>query len=331
MPANSNRIGAIVGPARSGTTWAGTLIDSCPDVIYRFEPFHRLSRVQPRARDYLRRLKNQEITSADEAGMYALLRKAHPLTDKAPFFDNKSYRTRSFGKRQLWPLARALPGMQHVYAAAYTPPAGPPLVFKEVSFMAPLRNLLERTAIPIVYLVRHPCATVLSSLSGPGGLEMPPRAHQLPGILEANKPALAEQFQDVIRESDPVDRTALLWRFEVETCVELARRSPRGLVLTYEQLADDTTAVARRIFGHLGIEFTSSTEAFIGDLLKVSDGSGNVRRTGWGKRYFSIYRNPRDQKDSWRKRISPEDASKIERIVQGAPGIEFCAGIGKWW
>jgi len=102
-------------------------------------------------------------------------------------------------------------------------------------------------------------------------------------------------------------------------------------VLTYEQLADDTAPIARRIFEHLNLTFSRSTERFIEGLFRETGTDGGIRRTGWGKRYFSIYRNPREQKESWRKRISPEDASKIEKIVKGAPQIEHCASMGKWW
>jgi len=327
-----SQLKAIVGPARSGTTWAGTLVDSSPDVIYRFEPFHRLSAVSPEIRRWFEKLKNQAVGEADLPRIYSLLCPAHPLTNKAPFFRQKSYSLRTLGRRQMWPLARLLPPARKLYTVAYSPRPGPSLVFKEVVFVEPLRNLLERTTVPVVYLVRHPCATVLSSTTGQMRGGMPPRVRQLREILLEHAPALAERFPDIVAGSDIIRQTALLWRFEVETCLTLVRRSTQGMVMTYEQLTDDAQMHAKTLFAHLGITYGEQTERFIEALYQLRSGSRlGPRRTGWGDQYFSVYRNPREQKDSWKKKMSPEDRRKVEAIVQGVPMIEDCATLGQWW
>src|SRR5688572_5625707 len=96
-------LGAIIGPARSGTTWAGALVDSSPVVIYRFEPFHRLAKRDAGVSEWFRRLKEQTVRESDLPAIYQALYPAHPLTNKAPFFNDKSYPVRSMGKRQMWP------------------------------------------------------------------------------------------------------------------------------------------------------------------------------------------------------------------------------------
>ena len=108
---------AIIGPGRSGTTWAGTLIDSCPDVIYRFEPFHRMAPVSPAFREYFLALREQRVSEEQIPELYALLRKAHPLTNKAPFFAQKSYRQLRFGRNTLWPVVRMLQPIAPLYSA----------------------------------------------------------------------------------------------------------------------------------------------------------------------------------------------------------------------
>jgi hypothetical protein len=331
-PSTKSRVAALIGPSRSGTTWAGTIIDSSPDVIYRFEPFHRMAPVDPEFRRWFDKLKNQEVTGEDLHRIYEILVPAHALTNKAPFFTDKSYTIRTIGRRQLWPAARLLPSLDPVYRALYSPRPGPPVVFKEVTFVKPLRNLLERTAMPIVYLLRHPCATVLSEvrrqLQGKAGF----RQTNLRALLMEHGPSLVEQFPEVVRGSDVVGRTALLWRCEVETCINLMRRSTTGLIMTYEQLAEDAHSWAPDILSHLGIEFAEQTRRFIDSLydLSVHKPAGH-RRTGWGKKYYSVYRNPREEKDSWKTKISTDDRGKIERIVQGSPAIEYCATLGHWW
>lgn len=331
MKDNTCQLKAIIGPGRSGTTWAGSLVDSCPEVIYRFEPFHRLSAVNPEVRQWFDKLKQQAVAEGDLARIYALFYPAHPLTNKAPFFDDKSYALRKRGRSQLWPLARMARPARWLYRAAYSPRPGPPLVFKEVTFIKPLRNLLERTSIPVVYLVRHPCATVLSSMTGQMRNGMPPRVGQLREILLEHAPAFAERFRDIVEGTDILQRTTLLWRFEVETCVTLVRQSSHGIVMTYEQLADDAYTHVKTLFRHFGLTYGEQTQRFIDDLYQLHGGSRLApRRTGWGSKYFSVFRNPREQKNSWMKMMSAEDRRKVDEIVRDSPVIEECAALGKW-
>ena len=331
---NVNRwpLKAIVGPARSGTTWAGSLVDSSPDVIYRFEPFNRLSAVNAQVKHWFAKLKNQQVTEADLRRIYSLLCPADPLTNKEPFFGQKSYSLRTFGRRQMWPAARLLPPIRKLYSAAYSPRPGPPIVFKEVTFIKPLRNLIERTSVPVVYLVRHPCATILSSVSGPADGSIFRRQRRLREHLLEHAPALADRFAHVLESTDIVRRNAVLWLCEVETCVTLARSSPRGMVMTYEQLADDTYTQVQALFAHLEINYGEHTVRFIDRLYDVSAGGRQgPRRTGWGNKYYSVYRNPREQKDSWKRKMPSEDRAKVEEIVQGHAAIEYCAALGQWW
>jgi len=325
-------LNALVGPGRSGTTWAGTLLDSSPEIIYRFEPFHRMARLEPEFHQWFERLKKQVVREVDVPRLYALLRKAHPLINKPPFFPEKTYRQRKFGRTQVWPLARVSGIAQSIYGAAYSPPAGPPLIFKEVTFLKPVRNLLERTSVPLVYIVRHPCATVLSEVSGQSKGRMPSwRQLHLEDVLREHAPELAERFPHVLSGSDIVQRTALLWRCEIESCVPLVRQSTRGMVLTYEQLADDAYTYSKQLFTHFGLQYSEQTEKYI-DLLYELDTASQKRprRTGWGDKYFSVYRNPRVSKDAWKTRISSNDRRKIESIIEDSAAVSFCAALGGW-
>jgi len=325
------RVGALVGPGRSGTTWAGTLIDSSPEVVYRFEPFHRLAPINIEYRRWMQRLKQQEVRQADLPQLYLLLSRAHPLTNKEPFFP-KCYRQFTLGRRQLWPVARVSPLAARAYDAAYSPPLGAPVVFKEVTFIRQLQNLLEKTDVPVIYLVRHPCATVLSEVNGQQQDKMPSgRQQKLKEILLEHSPDLAERFAEVCEGSDVVQRTALLWRCEIETCLRLVQGSRSGMIMTYEQLADDACTHVKTIFAHLGLTYSDQTTQFIDSLYGLSNaGRHSPKRTGWGDSYYSVYRNPREQKDAWKARIAPEDRRKIEAIVGDSTAVSRCAALGAW-
>ncbi len=332
MNTRDRRLMALIGPGRSGTTWAGALLDSCPAVIYRFEPFHRMARTDVTFRDWFDRLKQGNVTESDLPRIYALLRKAHPLTNKPPYFPDKRYRQVSAFRERLWLAARGLRLAAKVYESVYTPPPGPPLVFKEVTFVKPLRTLVEKASMPIVYLVRHPCATVMSDVTGQRNGKMPQeRQRRLGELLRQDAPELADRFADVVAGTDIVQRTALLWRYEIESCVPLVQQSATGMLLTNEQLADDAYTYSKALLHHFGLEYSDQTETFIDSLYGIQvDGSRGPARTGWGDKYFSVFRNPREEKDSWKAKISAEDSGKIEAIVADSTAVQVCARLGSW-
>jgi hypothetical protein len=83
---------------------------------------------------------------------------------------------------------------------------------------------------------------------------------------------------------------------------------------------------------HLGLDFADQTSRYLDALHGMKSGGKTApKRTGWGKSYFSVYRNPWHEKDSWKQRISAEEQRKIESIVQGSPATEHLAGLGGWW
>ena len=254
------------------------------------------------------------------------------MTNKPPYFPEKQYRQVSAFRERLWPAARAFRPAARVYEWVYTPPPGPPLVFKEVTFVKPLKTLVEKTSVPVVYLVRHPCATVMSDVTGQLNGKMPQdRQRRLGELLRQNAPELADRFADVVAGTDIVQRTALLWRYEIESCVPLVQHSARGMLLTNEQLADDAYTHAKSMLQHFGLEYANQTQAFIDSLYEIEvDGTRGPVRTGWGDKYFSVFRNPREEKDAWKAKISAMDRGKIEDIVADSDAVALCARLGSW-
>lgn len=325
-------LGALIGPGRSGTTWAGALVNSNPHVLYRFEPFNRMAMVDSGYQDWLQRLKANEVSQDDIPALIKLLVKSHPLIDKDPFFA-KSFCQRTFCRRPLWLAARLAPALGRLYQTLYTPSSAKHLIFKEVTFVKPLQGLLRRTNLPVIYLVRHPCATVMSDVHGQQSGKMPSRRQEnLHQILLEHDPALAENFPEVWTGTDLVERTALLWRCEVEACLREAAMYPKRMMLmTYEQLAEDAHSGIRAMLKHYNVPFDAQTDDFVEQLYNESDNpEASPRRTGWGDRYFSVFRNPRKQKDAWKAKISLDDRSKIERMMVGSSLIQQCAVMGNW-
>ncbi len=209
---------------------------------------------------------------------------------------------------------------------------GPPLVFKEVTFVRPLKNLVEKTSMPVVYLVRHPCATVLSAMNAPDGSSIASTHLRLSRTLRKDAPEFADRYGEIIDGTDVVSQYALMWLYEVESCVAAVQASGNGMVMTYEELADDAYDCGERLFRHLRITFGDTTRRFIDGLYGLnSAANGAPRRTGWGAAYYSVYRNPKELKDSWKTKLAIADRKKVESVVQGIPEIESCAALGNWW
>jgi hypothetical protein len=186
--------------------------------------------------------------------------------------------------------------------------------------------------VPVVYLVRHPCATILSEIRGQGHERNPARQRRLRELLREHAPSYLERFPEIVAGSDVTSRTALLWRAEVEECVNIVRSCSRGMLLTYEQLAGDAYQESERMLGHLGLEFGDATRRYLDELHGTKAGATRPpRRTGWGKKYFSVYRNPKEERNSWMRRITAEERHKIESVVQGSSAIEHLARLGGWW
>ncbi|NER78827.1 MAG: sulfotransferase [Leptolyngbya sp. SIO1D8] len=325
---------AIVGPARSGTTWIGTIMDSHPNVVYRFEPFHRLRHHNPAVQRIGKALRTQAITDEDISEMYATFIKAHPLTNKPPFFHKKSYPIISLAKKELWPLSRLFPGVSKVYQALYSPKGLLPLVFKEVTFAKQMKTLLKRTSIPLVYIVRHPCATVISDIKGQNQGKMPTgRQANLKALLENHDPILLERYGSNLRKLTSIEKTALLWRIEVESCVRAVQSSNKGIVITYEQFAEDAYTQSERVFTHFGMNIADETVQFLDSLYDAKKDSvkNSIRSEGYrGNKYFTIYRNPKSQKNAWKAKISANDRRTIEAIVKDSKVFDFCASLGSW-
>lgn len=332
MQAAGDYVKAIVGPARSGTTWIGTVINSHPDVVYRFEPFNRLRHCDSKISELSYALKSGKITESQAIEIHTALLKAHPLSDKPPFFNQKSYPLFSVGKNKAWVLSRLLSSFSGLYKVAYSPRKLVPVIFKEVTFVEQFNALLKNTSVPVVYVVRHPCATVLSDFKGQIKQKMPTgRQTVLKTLLKRHSPDLFEQYKNRLEKLTQIEKTALLWRIEVESCVSAAKHSSQGLVISYERFAEDAYTYANQIFEHFGLDFAQETGQFLDRIYSINSPADIPHRSReWGNKFFTIYRNPKTQKDAWKATISSEDRKKIEAIVTDSEVFDFCAALSGW-
>ena len=310
-------ITGIFGSGRSGSTWLGAIIDSHPSVAYRFEALHRLAAIDPSVRALRRRLSDDTFDDDVLEQLYGALLPARPDVDKPPFF-TKHYATRAqFGQAAIWPLARRYPALAKSFTWLYTPRGRPMLVFKEVTSERIMRNLLARTAMRAIYLIRHPAAVVHSILQGQGrGLMPTGRREALSSLVQELDPHLPERMGIELNRLLPIEIEALFWRIDAELGMVAALSSSRAHIVVYESLCDQPERVVQDVFAHLNLDFPESTHRF----LTASDRGSlfeRVRRGEFGTNpYFSVFRKPSEVRDRWQHELDADDVRRIMRMVE---------------
>lgn len=328
--ASAVRLGALFGAGRSGTTWLGAIVSSHPAVAYRFEPFRRL-----RERDVgtiAERVESGRGEPADVARLYDALLPADPSCDKPPFFpkvDGAASRLDS-ARRFLWPVCRRGSLGAAVYSRLFQPRGRPQLVFKEVGRVDLMVQLLA-WGVPTVYLLRHPCAVVWSILRGQERNLMPSgRRNALEGILRERRPDLHAEFGERLGELTVAQQEALLWRTDVETCLD-AIEGDGGLVLVYEDLVANTHGCAERVLAHLGLDLPAQTLEF----LDRSTGAGDQARRGARGEvgidpYFSVYRDPARVSQAWRQDMPADAVRDVLSVVRDSSAFALGRETAGW-
>jgi Sulfotransferase domain len=255
----------LAGSARAGTTWISDIINHRNEYRYIFEPFHpkRLPATQHfRPRQYLR---PSDRDPAFLRPMEAILsgRVRSVWTDK--------YNRKRLGSRRLVKEVRGnlLLGWLHA-------------------------NFAE---VPIVLVMRHPCAVVQSQLDLPWNWHL-----DLADFLAQS--TLMEDHLEPFRSllSEPLSRFeqhVALWC--VENYVPLRQFREGDLHLAfYEDLVTRPEAEIRRLFKYLGKPFDPSA------LAKLSRPSAVTRRN-------SAVRTGGDPVESWTGSLDP---GQVRRAVQ---------------
>ncbi len=321
-----SQIMGIFGTGRSGSSWIGSIIDSHPQVAYRFEPFHRLKHYPP-IEQARRLLDSEQIKESDLSTVYRALLPAHPKIERAPFFP-KEYGF-SYGKSWLRTSALTFKVLNPLFKWLYTPNGQPPIVFKEVTMEPMMAKLLTHTLMPVVYLIRHPCAVVASTVKGQKqGVMFTGRHSILTKLLQKYGHEWSESYISQLENMNLLEKETLLWRIDVERGISAAKKHEKALIVIYETLCDDPLTVSKQVFDHFGLDFSTQTVDYL-ETLMGKEQSHNKGELGI-KPYFSVIRNPASMKDKWKQNMSAEDRQRVLMLVQDSPAFQFCATLGKW-
>jgi hypothetical protein len=319
---------AIFSSGRSGSTWLGALVNSHPQVAYRFEPLRRLHKHR-RIKQAVTTVMSDRFSQNDLPVLYDALLPAHPLVEKPPFFAKEHARQR--GRAPLWTVCRAIKPLAGLFESLYSPRSRPPLAFKEVGRYQVLLQLLTRTSLPIVYLVRHPCGVVNSMVRGQQkGAMSSQRLEWLDEALHKHDAQLAERYADDVDKLADFEKVALYWRIDAERVFNQLRQAEHALILLYEQVCDDCLGSITKVFNHFNLTRTPQTHAFLDQLTSSQTAQHGRRGETVINRYFSVYRDPKAMRDRWKNQLDTQQAKRILQLVEDSPAFAFFAAQGAW-
>lgn len=258
----------VAGTARSGTTWLGDLIASQLPSRILFEPFH-----PDLVSDYRRFHYFQYMRPGTEnPEFYAFARKVFTGEIRNRWIDRQNERIIS--KFRLVKEIRANLALKWLYD-----------------------NFPE---VPILFIVRHPCAVVLSrmELGWATDCDIEPFLSQ-PHLMDDH----LDPYFDLIRSAETVEeKHAVIWC--VSNLVPLKQFNSNELkVVYYENLCTQPEIELRGIFQAIGHEFSA----------RLLTSSIQPSQTTW---HASAVVTGSNKIETWKKKLSRSQIDHVLQIVQ---------------
>jgi hypothetical protein len=296
----------IVGAPRSGTSWLGKILDSHPDVLYRFEP------------DWFDPEDVISDTAAIRANMARWIGQSDPrASGKRPFFQ-KSWQTAPAR------MVRAA----LIYAGAASSRIGlPAWPVPDLGAIAEARGVVKSVrlrgglgafahACPqgrALLIVRHPCGQVASIMRGTrdrqfdlaeAGTDMP--------FDEASTLAFAARHgldEAAFQRLPNAAKYAWSWREFNESALESIADLSNARIVVYEDLCARPMEEARSILAFAGLAWNAQTEKFLAASTHY----------GGEAAYYAVLRNSIAAAERWRTTMTPDDQDSVRSVVTASP------------
>jgi hypothetical protein len=307
----------IFGLPRSGTTWLGKIFDSHPDTIYRHEPSSRYKAIgQIPLFAHARDAERYRAIAEDYIAGLASLRD-EKVSASLPMFPKSYYSPVSLALRKA--MALGFKAASQFKADLPVPNMANfegrddlPLVWKSVSSLGRLGILCQiRPDARGILLVRHPCGHIASVLRGEAQRKFQCRTpssedwglfEQLLDLPQAKRNGLCLPS---VKDMPVLERLALAWALSNEHALDDTHNLGNVLPMRYEDFCAASLEAAHRAFDHCGLSWNPSTERFIADSA-----------SGDSQSYYSVFKNPQQSADRWRRELSPTEAARIMAIAR---------------
>jgi hypothetical protein len=293
----------VTGAHRSGTTWVGRMLAAEKDTAYISEPLNVLHRV-----GIYRAPVKHWYTYITEENASEYLPAFHDLLEyRYHFFSEiKSIRSRRDFMRMGRDLAIFTTGrLRHQRVLMKDPFA----VFSTPWFAQALN-------CQVVITIRHPAgfASSLKRLNWPFDFQ---ELLDQPMLMRDH---LEEDRSDMesIKAEDILGRSALLWRMIYRVVDSTRRLHPAVKIVRHEDLSLDPVRGYKSLYQSLGLTFDEKVERTILNASS-SENPGEPSKN----KIYSVKLDSRANMDNWKKRLAPEEVTRIRKITEGISHLYY--------
>ena len=333
MTIQKHRYALISGNGRSGTTWLLTMLDTSPETFCRNEPntnrdspFYEL----PQALTLQKRPELMEkrwdlfvdwtATHLSEWDLKVTAPKYHLHTLPHLFgvsnwpFRPKMRKLLRIVFPDLWKQEWPLPWWMVNKTALNQSCA----VFKfNIEAWYACWLLEYRPEVPVLHMVRHPGGYLHSAITRFFSKLSPEKAakeYQLyTGILRTAI-ALDRDWSRVFGDIDVMDlveAVAWEWRYHNEVIYQAGHGKPNYRRIIYEDLSCEPLAIARQVYEHCNLEWSSAIEGRI---------NAGLDKSVWGK----LSKSPAEVAEAWKSELSPEHLRLAHKVMEKSI-------MSDWW
>lgn len=309
----------LFGLPRSGTTWAGKILDSHPQTLYRHEP------------DSVRRLSIPLFPDSDDAvpawaseirAMVAEMphMRESKVVGKTPLFPKDYLSTPTFALKRAGIFgAKAIARLNRGFPVPYLPRAerrgSGRIVWKSIESLGRLGVVLDALDDALaIHLIRHPCGYISSVIRGEAAhnfVDNRPSSddYELLEMLLVTAPARKHGLSmEALRTMTPEERLAWRWLLVNEKALEDTAPGGRVHVVSYDALCRDPGKISRDMFRFVDLDWNEQTENFIARSTASEDAG-----------YYSVFKSPSHAAMRWRDELSPESVGRIMNVVEKSP------------
>lgn len=308
----------LTGKGRSGTTWLAQILNTYVHCSYKHEPF--LSG-KDTAWNRLVADLDRESTEVLRDRYRKLARSAVHGVDMPPFPPKSVRHQHPRVMHALYAAGSRLKLLRPLYEAYAKPHMheDADVLIKDVNFpnehLARLCDVLEPHLIPIV---RNPFANIASHTKGVElgyfeSITTEDKRHVADLIREGGDPTLLP-YADKLDALTVLQFETVRWRLQVEPLLAFAKRWPKSHVVVYEDLCADPPGQTEKLFAFLDWKVHRGTREFLDASTSGAGGERSQERA-----YYSVYRDPRESLDKWRKQLSTEQQAEIASVFRESP------------
>ena len=254
------------------------MLASAPGVFYIHEPLNPVFAPHYLGQENLPYYAH--LPDQDAASMHAAFDRL--LSGRFPALDRRFFRfERRFVSRYL-----------HAFTFRWARFRGKRFLLKDPFALFNVGWPEDHFGIRTVLLLRHPCAFVASLKVKDWAFDFTHWTSQ-PRLLETFSAAEAAAVRRTAAQPpDLIDQGCLLWNCLTRRIASLAAADPGRILARHEDLCQHPLDGFRRLFDHLDLSWTSTSERF----LKSEAGTG---------------REPDSILHSWKKRLCPEEIRRV--------------------